>query len=280
MDTPTEKLVIVKPGALGDTLLLAPALRALREGRPEMEIAVAGSLPAAGLLKYFGLAEAVFDIECLNLYAPAGAEIKILRGARVLACLPLDADGCAALRDRAGVASIKVCPARERKVGQHMAVYLHQCLKGLIPGTGKLSHAPLACPDGATIRPAELYAVLAPGAGSAAKCAPLNRFEAAAREWHARGVLPVFLAGEVEIDRGLAAHYPDRFPCIATPSLTALAGLMKGAVAVCANDSGPAHLAGLLGAPTTVYFGPTDPDVWRPWGPRVVVRRFKSINKI
>ena len=71
MDTPTEKLVIVKPGALGDTLLLAPALRALREGRPEMEIAVAGSLPAAGLLKYFGLAEAVFDIECLNLYAPA-----------------------------------------------------------------------------------------------------------------------------------------------------------------------------------------------------------------
>jgi ADP-heptose:LPS heptosyltransferase len=53
-----------------------------------------------------------------------------------------------------------------------------------------------------------------------------------------------------------------------------LTGLLSGATAVYANDSGPAHLAGLLGAPTTVFFGPTDPDVWRPWGPRVDIQRF------
>ena len=274
MVTPTDKLVIIKPGALGDTLLLAPALRALCDGRPGIDIAVVGSLPSVALLKHLGLAKAVFDIERLNLYAPAGVEFKIFKGARVLACLPLDEYVCEALRDRAGVCSIARCPASGRAEGQHMAVYLHQCLKGFVPETGALSRAALICPDEDSICPAASYAVLAPGAGSAAKRAPFVRFEAAAREWHAEGVLPVFLAGEVEITQGLAARYPGRFPCVTTPSLTVLTGLLSGATAVYANDSGPAHLAGLLGAPTTVFFGPTDPDVWRPWGPRVAIQRF------
>ncbi len=276
MTTPAVKLMIVKPGALGDTLLLAPALRALREGPPVVEMAVAGNMPAVGLLKHVGLAEAVFDIERLNLHVPAEVEFSILNGARVLVCLHIDADGRNALRERAGVLSIATCPVSGRPEGQHMAVYLHQCLKALIPETGALTRTALACPDDDSICPPPPYAVLAPGAGSAAKRAPLARFEAAARDLQTRGVLPVFLAGEVEIEQGLAARFPKRFPCVVTPSLTALAGLLKGAAAVYANDSGPAHLAGLLGAPTTVFFGPTDPGVWRPWGPRVDIRRFGS----
>jgi ADP-heptose:LPS heptosyltransferase len=35
------------------------------------------------------------------------------------------------------------------------------------------------------------------------------------------------------------------------------------------NDSGPGHLAGILGVPTVSIFGPTDPARWRPLGPRV-----------
>ena len=278
MATPIVKLVIIKPGALGDTLLLAPALRALQEGQPGVEVAVAGSLPAVGLLRHIGLAAAVFDIERLNLHAPAEVEFRLLHGARVLACLNLDADGRDALSDRAGLRSITACPACSRPEGQHMAVYLHQCLKRFIPRTGALTRAALACPDDDSLCPAPPYAVLAPGAGSTAKRAPLARFEAAAREMYARGILPMFLAGEVEVEQGLVARFPGRFPRVVTPPLTALAGLLKGAVAVYANDSGPAHLAGLLGTPTTVFFGPTDPEVWRPWGPRVNIHRFSAEN--
>jgi ADP-heptose:LPS heptosyltransferase len=33
------------------------------------------------------------------------------------------------------------------------------------------------------------------------------------------------------------------------------------------------HLAAALGVPTVAVFGPTEPDVWRPLGPRVTVVR-------
>jgi ADP-heptose:LPS heptosyltransferase len=35
------------------------------------------------------------------------------------------------------------------------------------------------------------------------------------------------------------------------------------------NDSGPTHLAGMMGVATVALFGPTDATVWRPLGPRV-----------
>jgi ADP-heptose:LPS heptosyltransferase len=37
------------------------------------------------------------------------------------------------------------------------------------------------------------------------------------------------------------------------------------------NDSGITHLAAMLGIPTLVLFGPTDPVLWRPVGPCVRV---------
>ncbi len=274
MSKAAAKLIVIKPGALGDTLLLAPALRALREGLPGLEISVVGTMPAVRLIQTLDLADAVHDFNRLNFYAPAEAEYELLNGTRVLAHLALDAATCDALRTIAGVRSIASYPARGRQDGQHMAVYLHQCIRGCFPQTGELSRAPLACPLPDSACTAAPYAILAPGAGTPAKRAPLKVFEALARDMAARGVTPVFLSGEVEIEQGLAARFPDRYPRIDNPPLDELPGMLKAAVAVYANDSGPAHLAGLLGTPTTVFFGPTDPSVWGPWGPKVDIKRF------
>jgi ADP-heptose:LPS heptosyltransferase len=35
------------------------------------------------------------------------------------------------------------------------------------------------------------------------------------------------------------------------------------------NDSGPGHLAGVIGLPTLILFGPSEPATWRPLGPKV-----------
>ncbi len=271
----TDKLVIIKPGALGDTLLLAPALRALREGRPKLDITVVGSMPAAKLLHHFGLADAVGDIEGLNLFAPSGAEYAQLNNARVVAFLPLGKEDRQSLKNFAGARSVASHPSHSRQAGQHMAVYLHACLCECLPHGHALSREALASPRLKSARLAATpYGVLVPGAGRAAKRAPLKVFEARARDLTAKGVFPVFVAGEVEIQAGIAARFPKQYARIEMPLLEDLATLVRDAVAVFANDSGPAHLAGLLGAPTTVFFGPTDPAVWRPWGPRVNVEQF------
>ena len=46
------------------------------------------------------------------------------------------------------------------------------------------------------------------------------------------------------------------------------------------NDAGPSHLAGLAGAPTLALFGPTDPERWRPLGPRVTVLRRAPLERL
>jgi heptosyltransferase-3 len=43
------------------------------------------------------------------------------------------------------------------------------------------------------------------------------------------------------------------------------------ALAFVGNDSGPGHLAGILGVPTVSIFGPKDPARWKPLGPTVNV---------
>ena len=61
------------------------------------------------------------------------------------------------------------------------------------------------------------------------------------------------------------------FSLIECPELTVLAGILAGASAMLANDSGPAHLAAALGTPTVALFGPTRPEQFAPLGSRVTV---------
>lgn len=115
-------------------------------------------------------------------------------------------------------------------------------------------------------------AILHAGSGGAGKCAPLALFLACARELRATGTRVACLVGPVEEERwdprtreALAATGPFLRPSTARE----LAATLAAADLVVANDSGVAHVAGAVGAPVVAIFGPTDPEVWRPLGPRV-----------
>ncbi len=274
MPLPTAKFVVIKPGAMGDTLLLVPGLRALRESLPGLWISVVGSAPAIDLLAYFRVADEVIDIDRLNLFAPSEAEFKVMNGAQVLTFIPLSGTVGRRLIEIARPARITSRPSRAVTPSQHMAVYLHECLGACFSQIAKVSTAPLPYPRDAQHAHTAPYAILAPGAGADAKRAPMAFFEAAARKIERRGIHPIFIAGEVEIEKGLIRHYPEAYKCLLNPDLIRLAGLLKRAEVAFANDSGPAHLAGLLGTVTTVFFGPTDPSVWRPWGPCINIEKF------
>jgi ADP-heptose:LPS heptosyltransferase len=62
-------------------------------------------------------------------------------------------------------------------------------------------------------------------------------------------------------------------PTVRDLSVAGLTALLPKCALYVGNDSGVTHLAGVLGVPTLAHFGPTDPALWAPLGPRVVALR-------
>lgn len=107
--------------------------------------------------------------------------------------------------------------------------------------------------------------LLFPGAGHPLKQWPLVQFFRLADMLKVQGLEPLFVLGPAELERGLvAAGRPHAAPA----SLDELTSLLLGARAVIGPDTGPLHLAGMLGVPGVALFGPTDPAVWGPIGIR------------
>ena len=118
------------------------------------------------------------------------------------------------------------------------------------------------------------YAVLQPGARTAAMRWPLEEFAALAK-WlrNAHNIASVVNIGARDED--LAAEAPSVFQGIAIipdPPLTVreLVALTASAVLFVGNDSGPAHIASALDRPTVALFSETDPTQWGPRNPRGV----------
>ena len=121
-----------------------------------------------------------------------------------------------------------------------------------------------------------------PGAGGRAKCCPLGILEATVGRLQDRGDTVFWMIGPTEMDwHGQA--YRDRLSRSAAvlyeESVPAAAALLGGADAFIGNDAGMTHVAAGLGLDTVALFGPTDPRVWRPLGPRVTVLRFDTTNE-
>jgi ADP-heptose:LPS heptosyltransferase len=121
------------------------------------------------------------------------------------------------------------------------------------------------------------YAVLVPGTSAfgAFKRWPAARFGDLARRLRDErrlAVLVSFGPGErplaeevVSASSGGAALAPE------TKSLAELTALLRRASLVVGADCGPVAMAGVLGVETIALFGPKDPDIYRPPGPRVRV---------
>ncbi len=112
------------------------------------------------------------------------------------------------------------------------------------------------------------FVAVHPGSGSPRKNWPADRFEALAREL-AQGAPWLLVHGPAE-----AAQRPAEGAVAALNlPLRVLARVLSAAGVYVGNDSGVSHLAAAAGAPTLVLFGPTDPALWAPVGPRVRVLR-------
>jgi heptosyltransferase-3 len=125
--------------------------------------------------------------------------------------------------------------------------------------------------------------VIHPGAGSPAKCWPPERFVGLARALRDQGHPVAVLLGEVERERWPAAQVAalGEVATVESPqSLLDLLSHVQPARCFVGNDSGPGHLAGILGVPTIAIFGANDSTRWKPLGPVVEVVPGASLEGI
>jgi ADP-heptose:LPS heptosyltransferase len=117
--------------------------------------------------------------------------------------------------------------------------------------------------------------VIHPGSGSRKKVWPLNRFldliKVFETQLSSRMVVVLGPAEGPEIRRAFEGENPGRWVLAKGLSLTQLASILEGCRLYIGNDSGISHLSAALGVPTIAIFGPTDPRVWAPRGPKVVI---------
>ena len=117
----------------------------------------------------------------------------------------------------------------------------------------------------------EPFAVVHPGAASAARRWPADRFGAVVAALTARGIRVALTGSTGErslCEEVLACAGPDaseRTTILAGEThIVALAATVGHADLVVANDTGVAHLATAFGVPSVVLFGPTPPAEWGP----------------
>jgi len=159
--------------------------------------------------------------------------------------------------------------------GPHAARWLTQAVAPLLGGSPappqgegvlELTEEERRHAQSATRELPEGFVAVHPGSGSPAKNWPWARFVDAARAL-AGGHRWLLVAGpaerdvevEVPADAVLARDWPLRL----------LGAALARASVFLGNDAGVSHLAGAVGAPTLALFGPTDPALWAPVGPRV-----------
>lgn len=116
-------------------------------------------------------------------------------------------------------------------------------------------------------------ALLHPGSGGRVKCWPMDRFIELANVLGGERTEPSFMLGPTELDwygDGWLHALSEHAPVIVEANLWPAAERMAAAALYVGNDAGSTHLAAAVGTPTVAIFGPTDPNVWRPIGDRVV----------
>ncbi len=290
-----DKIVVFRPGALGDTLLAFPALEALRRAFPDARLSTIGNAPALVLARDAGLVDEAFAYDLpwwSDLFSEEGIRSpearQVLAGARLVVLWLRDPDGLAVRNLRAlGVASILSAPGRPPEgarihTADHLLRTLAYSLGAAAPAAAGALTLVLA-PEARVWAEAEWsrrsligvpVLVLHPGSGGRDKCWPAERFVSLAGRFMEHGWRVLVIEGPADeelasqVMQALAAGRVQSASGLALPQLAAL---LARATLYVGNDSGVTHLSALVGAPTLALFGPTDPAIWGPRGSRVQI---------
>jgi heptosyltransferase-3 len=238
--------LLIRPGAIGDTILCLPAMEWLRTTFTE----VWASGPACPLIRFADrvrpIAGTGLDLIGIGVEPPPHT-IELLRGFDEI--VSWYGANRTEFQDAVGAQGLpfRFLPALPgTNEGLHAADFFLRQVQGHGPAIPRI-----ACP-----RSPGRFAVIHPFSGSARKNWPLDRF----RELAGRLPVPVrWCAGPEEPLEG-AVRFDDLYE---------LACWLASASLYIGNDSGITHLAAAVGTPVVSVFTATDPAVWGPRGENI-----------
>lgn len=258
-------ILVIRTGALGDTILTLPVLATIRDAHPRESVVFLGNRAYRELvpegIEFHPIDAARWSWLFRADSAAAPARSRTFRKAYVILNRPDDVVRNLA---RSGVKELIHAPSMPPQ-GKHVVEHLHEAL-GLKP--------PAKSAVFVGMRPAaERVIWLHPGSGGPKKCVPPKGIVQIARKLRAAlGFELVVTAGEEDEFLKADAAWED---LMSQPGVTLmqnrplpeLVSRLAGAALFIGNDSGISHLAANLGIGSVVLFLATDPIQWAPWVP-------------
>jgi heptosyltransferase-2 len=278
-----RNILVIRFSALGDVVLTAPALDALRQALPEAHIAFAVKERFAPLVRHnpnlsevialregegvLSFARRIQADQVLDLHGSIRSKLLRLR---------LFSKPAIAWKKRE---LLEVLPVKLALRPYHARMTLsdryHQAVERLVGRElprGRLQYflgpddvaAATAVLGKAGINLAKPLLGLSPGANWATKRWPASRFAGLARRAMAMGaqVAVQGSAGEWKLGAEIAHLAPGAVNLCGALDLSAMGGFISLCTAFAANDTGPMHVARALGVPTLAIFGSTDPAMF------------------
>jgi heptosyltransferase-3 len=255
---------VIRPGALGDTVLGLPVLQSIRKKHPESRIVLLGSRAYRGIIPTDVGFNALDDPKWLWLFEPGVKRnpLSTFHEAYVMLNNPDDLLRSLEQSGTKRLHSAKSAPA----AGRHVVECLHERLGLEVP-----QRSPALLHLAPVIKREIIW--FHPGSGGPEKCVPLDLLVGyVANMAEAKGWPVTITFGEAD---GFLKDQPGWNELVRLPGAVPLENRpleeicreVGGASLFIGNDSGISHLAAGLGVPSIVLFVSTDPAQWVPWVP-------------
>jgi heptosyltransferase III len=279
----SSSILVVRPGALGDSILTVPVIDSIRAASPGARITVLGNrahrdlMPEYVDMERFDAPQWAWLLVADQRTPPPGS--ASYDAAYVILNRPDDA-----IRNlrRAGTPAVFHAASRP-PAGVHLVAHLHRALGLPVPPRASCLRrlAPAA---------REELLWVHPGSGGPSKCLPLSLLVPLV--WEVRQQTGYRVTITCSEEDAFLARSPDWKRLIAIPGtqvlenrpLDELYRQMGRARLFIGNDSGISHLAAGLGVPAAVFFVKTEPECWAPWVPserlRVIDLRGRDLASV
>jgi heptosyltransferase-3 len=285
-------IVAIRPAPLGDSLLVFPILSALRAKYNNPHITFLGSPAVLPLAKEWGLADEAInpaDVQWHELVSLAGIRSPALRDlllhADLVICWLDDSDGWVKNALLAiGVKNFIIAPEREAlNCSKHIVGQLAEPLD--LPPLGTEFVAPPGKSKGFCSYNTPI--AIHPGSSDEGRRWPAASFAAVINQLLRLQQPVLLLAGpsEAEVLKEVQKRlsYSPKAGLLTVlqnaPLLEVAQRLLK-CKSFLGNDSGISHLAGMLGIPTLVLFGWSNPLTKHPVGPFVETLRAQPMKRL